>query len=85
MRDRLPRATIQSQFAKPHLASASTDHVRARACLEQRVELGTLSGDADSLSIARSVKVFAMREVNEALEHLPKNHGRYRAVLVNDS
>jgi D-arabinose 1-dehydrogenase-like Zn-dependent alcohol dehydrogenase len=47
--------------------------------------LGTVSDDADSLTIARSVKVFAMREVNEALEHLRKNHARYRAVLVNES
>jgi D-arabinose 1-dehydrogenase-like Zn-dependent alcohol dehydrogenase len=47
--------------------------------------LGTVSDDADSLTIARSVKVFAMREANEALEHLRKNHARYRAVLGNES
>jgi len=68
------------------LASASTDHVRARSFLKSNVlTLGTVSDDADSLTIARSVKVFAMREVNEALEHLRKNHARDRAVLVNDS
>lgn len=85
MRDRRPCASIQGQFASRARFSIDRSCTCPLIFKSNVLTLGTVSDDADSLTIARSVKVFAMREANEALEHLRKNHARYRAVLVNES